>query len=249
MWSGHLIKSAWPETKKVQRVFALALVSQLVLAACSSSPGATPGLAVTAPSMAAGQQGFSHQLLRDYVLRPADVISTRVFREDELSIEAVPISADGQVSFPLVGSIAVAGMTPAQLEARLEQLLGASYLRAPDVAVNVVDYASHQVSVEGAVKEAGLYQFQPGTRLSGGVALAKGLDRVAETQSVVVFRTTAEGTQIAVFDYAAVSSGTMLDPVLQPGDRIVVGTDGLSQFWQDMIKTLPVLALFTNVNF
>ena len=40
-----------------------------------------------------------------------------------------------------------------------------------------------------------------------------------------------------------------LDPILEPGDRVVVGTSALSQFWQDLIKTLPAFALFTNVNF
>jgi len=52
---------------------------------------------------------------------------------------------------------------------------------------------------------------------------------------------------VAKFDYRAVQQGTMIDPVLQPGDRVVVGTSGLSQFWQDVLKTIPVFALFTNV--
>ncbi len=216
-------------------------------AACSSSMEASPGIAVSTPDIASGQQDFSTAISRDYPLRPSDIISIMVFREEGLSMPQVAVSADGQISFPLVGSLTVAGMSPASVEQRLEELLEARYLREADVTVNVLDYTSHQVTVEGAVQEPGVYQFLPGTRLSGGVALANGLDRVAEPQQVAVFRQTESGMQIAKFDYAAVSSGAMLDPVLLPGDRIVIGVDGLEQFWQDFLKALPAFGLFTNI--
>mgnify|MGYP007056299579 FL=1 len=50
---------------------------------------------------------------------------------------------------------------------------------------------------------------------------------------------------VAKFDYAQVRAGTMIDPVLAPGDRVVVGTSGLSQLWQDFLKAVPAFALFT----
>jgi polysaccharide export outer membrane protein len=36
----------------------------------------------------------------------------------------------------------------------------------------------------------------------------------------------------------------MLDPVLQPGDRVFVGTDGLAVFWEDLLKALPAFGVF-----
>ncbi len=36
----------------------------------------------------------------------------------------------------------------------------------------------------------------------------------------------------------------MLDPVLEPGDRVVMGTDGLSVFWEDFLKALPAFGIF-----
>jgi polysaccharide export outer membrane protein len=36
----------------------------------------------------------------------------------------------------------------------------------------------------------------------------------------------------------------MLDPVLEPGDRVVMGTDGLSVFWEDLLKALPAFGVF-----
>lgn len=226
--------------------FACAALS-LVLASCAAAPPATVGKVPNQVNAELGQTGFAARLGDSYVLHPSDVVSIKVFREAELSLDSVVISADGQVSVPLVGQVKAAGMTTPQLEALLESELGARYLREPEVAVNVVQYASHQVTVEGAVLKPGVFAFLPGTRLSGGVQLASGLDRVAKGTEVAVFRQMQDGTYVAKFDYRAVQAGTMLDPVLQPGDRIVVGTDGLSQFYQDLLKALPIFATFTRV--
>ena len=38
-----------------------------------------------------------------------------------------------------------------------------------------------------------------------------------------------------------------IDPLLMPGDRVVVGTDGLSRAWQDALQAIPVFALFTRI--
>lgn len=220
----------------------------LLLAACASAPIAQPGLAVGVEAQGMGQEGFVPEVAEAQFLRPGDTISLIVFREPELSLQSVPVSADGRISVPLVGQLQVAGRTPSELEFQVEDLLNRNYLRNADVAVNVLEYGSHVVTVEGAVETPGVFEFRPGTRLSGSVAMAQGLTDVADTGEIAIFRQSAEGMQIAKFDYAAVRAGTMLDPILQPGDRVVVGTDGLSQFWQNLLQTLPAFAFFSNVN-
>jgi polysaccharide export outer membrane protein len=49
---------------------------------------------------------------------------------------------------------------------------------------------------------------------------------------------------VAKFDYGQIRQGTMLDPILEPGDRVVMGTDGLSQFWEDLLMALPAFGIF-----
>lgn len=222
-------------------------VALAALASCKSGPDVQPGLAVSQPVTELGQDGFGMDLSASYQLRPSDTISVRVFREESLSLAEVPISAEGEISLPLAGTVQAAGLTPRQLETRIEELLSARYLRDPDVAVNVVEYRSHQVTVEGSVRTPGLYAFRPGTRLSGAISLAEGPVREAQLRDVAVFRQAPGGMQIAKFDYNAVRAGQMIDPVLQPGDRIVVGTNGLTQFWQDLLRALPAFGIFTNL--
>ncbi|MEP0189042.1 MAG: polysaccharide biosynthesis/export family protein [Erythrobacter sp.] len=224
----------------------LAVVS---LAGCASTPEPVIGAASIEPVGALGQANYSYARPATYLLRASDKISVNVFREPDFSLSNVQIGVDGNVSIPLLGTIPVAGMTAKTFEQDVTARLGRAGLKDPQVSVNIVEYASHLVTVEGAVDNPGVYAFQPGARLSSAIALAGGPERVAKRNQLAVFREVPNGIAVAKFDYAAISQGTMLDPVLEPGDRVVMGTDGLSSTWQDFLRAIPVFGLFaTAVN-
>jgi len=220
------------------------VASLAALAGCASTPEPVIGAASTQPRLELGQEGYSHARATTYMLRPSDKISVNVFREPDLSIENVRLGVDGLVSLPMLGTIPAAGMTTRQLESDVSRRLLAAGLRTPMVSVNISEYASHLVTVEGAVTEPGVYTFQPGSRMSAAIAMAKGPTNVAKVEQIAVFRESPEGIMIAKFDYKQVRQGTMLDPVLQPGDRIVMGTDGLSVFYQGLLQALPAFGIF-----
>lgn len=222
----------------------VSVFAALAVAGCASTPEPKIGAAASQATAALGQQGYSVSRPTTYSLRPSDQISVIVFREPELSLERVRIGVEGNVSLPMVGSIPAAGMTAKQFEQDVTRRLAAAGLKGPVVSVNIAEYASHLVTVEGAVDKPGVYAFQPGARLSTAVALASGPKRTAKIDQVAVFRESPDGIMIAKFDYAQVQQGTMLDPVLEPGDRIVMGTDGLSVFWEDLLKALPAFGVF-----
>lgn len=223
---------------------ALCVMTGLALSGCASTPEPNIGLAATQPRADLGQAGYSVSRPDVYLMRPTDKISVTVFREPDLSSDMVRIGVEGNVSLPMLGSIPAAGMTAKQFEQDLTRRFAALGLKSPMVSVNVTDFASHLVTVEGAVEKPGVYSFQPGARLSTAVALAAGPKRSAKIDQVAVFRESPEGIMIAKFDYGQVRQGTMLDPVLLPGDRVVMGTDGLSVFWEDLIKSLPAFGVF-----
>jgi polysaccharide export outer membrane protein len=218
-----------------------------MLAGCNATPPPVLGPVQAAPVASEGQAGYSQEQDIRYVLKPNDVVSVSVFREPALSLENVPIGADGLISLPVAGTIDTRDLTAPALAEAIAGQLARGYLRNPQVTVNVIQYASHRVTVEGAVEKPGVYEFKPGERLSSAIALASGPKREAKKKQIAVFRRTDTGLSVAKFDYAAIQQGTMIDPVLKPGDRVVVGTDGLQQFWQDFLKTLPAFAFFTNI--
>lgn len=223
---------------------ALGVLSAAGLAGCASTPEPRIGASVTQPRSDLGQDGYTYARPDIYLLRATDKLSVTVFREPDLSVETVRIGVEGNVSLPMLGSIPAAGMTAKQFEQDLTRRFAALGLKSPLVSVNVTDFASHLVTVEGAVEKPGVYSFQPGARLSTAIALAAGPKRVAKVDQVAVFRESPEGIMVAKFDYQQVRQGTMLDPVLQPGDRVVMGTDGLSVFWEDLLKALPAFGVF-----
>lgn len=231
-------------TKSASLKFGISAAALLSLGACASTPEPIVGPAASTPSSSLGQAGYTVTRSTTYLMRPSDQISVNVFREPDFSLENVRIGVGGNVSLPMLGSIPAAGMTAAQFEQDVARRLTSAGLRQPMVSVNVNEYASHLVTVEGAVEDPGVYAFQPGARLSAAVAMGGGTSRTAKRDQVAVFRETANGVSVAKFNYSQVSQGTMLDPILEPGDRVVVGTDGMSVFWQDFLKALPAFGVF-----
>ena len=220
------------------------MMASCVVSGCSSTPEPVVGLAASQPDPALGQTDYSVMRPSSYNLRPSDLITVVVFGEPQLSLERVRIGVEGNVSIPMIGSIPAANMTAKMFEQDVTRRLAAGGLKNPVVSVNILEYASHLVTVEGAVEKPGVYVFQPGARLSSAIALASGPKRVANRSQVAVFRESPQGIMIAKFDYGLVSQGKMMDPVLQPGDRIVMGTDGLSAFYEDLLKALPAFGVF-----
>lgn len=222
------------------------VATSLALGACASTPPPLIGRVVSEPVVADGQGDYSASAVSNYRLHPGDMVNVTVFREPDLSVTDIPVGVDGTISMPLVGVVKADGLTPAELSNTIEGRLRAGFLKEPSVSVNVTRYDSHVVTVDGSVEKPGVYPFRPGARLSTAISLASGPSRVAKLEQIAVFREFPDGIKVAKFDYGAVRSGTMMDPILQPGDRIVVGTSGLSQFWQDVLKAAPLFAIFSN---
>jgi len=82
------------------------------------------------------------------------------------------VGADGQVTFPYVGSVDAAGKTTTELSAALRnglrQTLGLT--DPPDISVEVSSFGP--VYITGAVKTAGAYPFAPGLSVVKLVSLA-----------------------------------------------------------------------------
>ncbi len=98
----------------------------------------------------------------DYILGGKDVLHITVYDEPELSYDSntarsLRISIGGTISFPLLGNVKAAGLTPFELEKKLEKLLSEGYLINPHVSVIVAEYHSKEIYVLGAVRNPGVY--------------------------------------------------------------------------------------------
>ena len=130
----------------------------------------------SAPAVSAGE----------YRIGPEDVLNINIFEAQELNRE-VRVSAGGDISLPLLGSVRAAGLTPRELEFVLQELLHRTYMKDPHVSVFVHEMQSHPVSVMGAVRRPGVFQIRGSKTLLEVLSLAEGLaDDAGET--VIILR-------------------------------------------------------------
>ncbi|WP_456405121.1 polysaccharide biosynthesis/export family protein [Thiolapillus sp.] len=173
----------------------------------------------------------------EYRIGPMDVIEVEVFQAEELS-RAARVNTQGFVSLPLIGGVKVAGLTTAEAEREIEKVLGEKYLQDPHVTVFIKEYESQKITVEGWVKNPGVFPLKGKTTFLQAIANAKGMDRLADFSEVAIFRTVNGKTTGYILSYTKVRSGQQADPVLQSGDIIVVNRSGSKAGWELFTKTL-----------
>ena len=126
----------------------------------------------------------------DYRVGGYDVIDINVYEEADLSRKDVRISADGYISFPLVGRLQVEGLNTSEIEKLIyEKLAQGQYLLDAHVSVTMMDYKSKQFMVLGAVKEPGSYPLKAKERVLDAVSRAGGIVFENVGKQVMIIRT------------------------------------------------------------
>ena len=154
--------------------------------------------------------------------------------------EAV-VDTSGNISIPLAGQVHVGGLTPGEAEAAIVAALRQRYVREPIVSLNVIDIKSQTVTVEGQVKEPGLYPVTGQTTLLRAIASAKGLTEFAQTKQVVVLRTGNGQGDAALYNLDAIRSGAYADPHINPGDLVVIDESRARRYFRDVLTATPAL--------
>ena len=160
-----------------------------------------------------------------YKLGVGDVIEVEAYQEEEISGKFT-VSATGAVTFPLLGSVVVAGKTPAEVAELLESLLEKDYYVDVQLKVDVAVFASQPVTLLGEVQNPGTYYLEGRMTLTELLAKAGGLRPSAGP--VLELRRTArvegEGAPPPMdFPTAKLLTGEVgRDVVLQAGDVLFV---------------------------
>ena len=179
-----------------------------------------------------------------YKIGPLDVLKVTVFQEEDLSFDQIQVDASGNLSFPLIGTVKAAGETATKLSNDIARQLAKQYLVNPQVSVSVVSSVSQNVTVEGDVKQPGVYAINGTETLLTALAQAQSPTDVAKLDQVVIFRNIDGRRAGAVFDVKAIREGRVPDPQVLGGDVIVVGFDQVKGAFRDIFKTAPFFYLF-----
>ncbi len=176
---------------------------------------------------------------RPYLIGPFDKLVIDVFGIEELSKREVQTDAGGRISFPLAGIMEAAGKTPAELESEIEARLRTKYVRNPQVTVNLKETVSQVITVDGQVKEPGLYPVVGRMTLMRAVATAKGASEFAKLDDVVIFRTVGGQKMAALYNLKAIRRGNYEDPEVFANDVVVVGDSSARRLFKDAVTLGP----------
>jgi len=130
---------------------------------------------------------FAMPAMAEYRLDVGDVIEISVLGVPELR-QRVPVQLDGSISYPLLGSFGVSGLSPSEVRAKIQAILPTKVFRqrAPDgresvvviepdqVTVGVVEY--RPIYVNGDVSKPGEQTYRPRMTVRQAVALSGGYD-------------------------------------------------------------------------
>lgn len=213
-----------------------------VLAACVAytSPALAVPDAVLPPPDPSGQGNVA-----EYRIGPQDKLDIVVFQIPDLT-RSVEVDASGKVLLPLIGQLQASGRTPDELSKDIRAALKNGYVKDPQVTVAVAQSPSQSVTIDGAVREPGVYPIAGDTTLLQAVALAKGPDpHLANPRRVAIYRTVNGARQMAVFDLAAIRDGKANDPPVFGRDVIVVDQSGAKSLLQTLGGAVPLLRLMT----
>lgn len=215
-----------------------------LLAACASGGGTkrvAKGQALAAPDTtnAAG----AYEGATDYRLGAQDLIEVSVFGVQDLS-KTVRVNSNGQISLPLVGAVMAGGRSIPELEAELAKRYSEGFLQRPQVTVFVKEFSSQRVTLEGAVKTPGIYPLTGKTSLLQAIAVAGGLDPLADLDGIVLFRQIDGKKMAAGYNMRALRSGSIADPQLYGDDIVVVEQSGSKTAMRRFLESLPALGLF-----
>ena len=131
----------------------------------------------------------------DRKIEALDMLTVNVFGETEFSgtnnsgLE-LRVSSTGEVTLYLLGSVDVAGKTPAEAERYIRDLLKKDYIIDPHVLVLVKTYRVSNVTVMGQVGSPGLIDLPAERRLDilSGIAQAGGFAKWARTSRIDLTR-------------------------------------------------------------
>ena len=120
----------------------------------------------------------------EYRLGSGDRVRVSVFGEPDLSI-IERVSDRGTIAYPLLGELAVGGLTPVELAGLVTERLKGPYLVDPNVTVTIEEY--RQFFVMGQVNRPGGYAYAPGLTVRKAVSIAGGFtDRASRGKLYLV---------------------------------------------------------------
>jgi len=159
----------------------------------------------------------------EYSIGAGDLLEISTWKEPDLSRKDVLVRVDGKLSFPLLGDIPAAGMTPVELTETIQKGLK-NYVSNPVVTVTVVNPSSQRIYILGEVLKTGEYPLIKSLTVLQAFALAGGFTQWASKDEIILLRGEPGKEKIYKINYKDIvkGKGSENNLMLLANDTIVV---------------------------
>lgn len=159
---------------------------------------------------------------RSYPLHAGDILNVQVWGEPELNHEVL-IAPDSTFSFPLIGSIAVAGRDADAVQREVSQRLS-KYIPDANVTISLIRINGNVIYVLGQVNRPGQFPMPGPINVAQALSLAGGMTPYANADKIKILRPNEEGQVTLPFRYSDIVKGEELEQnvTLVSGDVILV---------------------------
>ena len=191
---------------------------------------------------AAAQPSTPTAAAAEYRLGSGDVVRINVYQNPDLAIET-RVTEAGLISYPLLGSIRVGGLSVTATEKLIaDGLRSGNFVKQPQVTLVVTQVRGNQASVLGMVNRPGRYPIEVADmRLTDLLAMAGGT--AVNGSDMVVVTGTRDGKPFrAEVDMPSVfaTGGTGKDLLINNGDSIWVDRQPLVYIYGEVQRPGPM---------
>lgn len=158
----------------------------------------------------------------DLVIGGGDLLIVDIFGSPDFHQEEVRVSLTGDISLPLISSVHVAGLSPAEAQKLIrETLVHGNFYNNPQVSVFVKEYGSAGVYILGEVQKPGFYPLVNLRKLLEAISLAGGeTPRAGRTVTVTNPNSPERTITLTLSNEANKLAQDDIDII--PGDTVVV---------------------------
>lgn len=159
----------------------------------------------------------------DYTLASGDVVHITVYDHPDLATD-MRVGSNGEINFPLIGSIKIGGMGLRKAETAIaDSLSKGGFVRDPQVNINIVQYRGQQVNVLGYVNRPGRFSLEKASTVSDLLAMAAGIAVTGADKIVLIHRDGTNTTRTEINALDLLDKGdAKLDVDLRDGDILYV---------------------------
>jgi len=205
----------------------LTMLLAVAPAAVSAGEDANATLVAAAQALASADT----QPAARYFVNAGDELDVFVWGEERMQ-RAVRVQPDGNIAFPLAGTIKASGRNVSDIAAEIRERIAVNYRSTPpDVTVSVRDATGMRFYVVGKVRTPGSYTSGTAPNILQALSMAGGTAEFADVKHAVILRQTPRGQVVEPVQLnkllkggRALEAGALDEalPTLSSGDVLVI---------------------------